>query len=567
MSSAVRDSQAGSVAFDASVSGITPPSMPGRQGAFLSDIIIELGLADGKVVEDAVPAAASTGKPIGRFLLESGVLSEEQLSIAIAERNGLEHVDLDCFDVDPAAATLISRSVAMRYNALPIAFAPDGALVVAVADPSDFLGISDIEVMAKTEVRLAIANPERTQELIEGLPEPPEPLPYVQADSIAALEEVRPADANGDSAGDEAEIAEREEDGDREEIDREELEQLRSQLSQATDERERLGGELERLGQELEQVRGQMNDGDGERERLNQELEQLHSQLSDANDERERLGGELEQVRRQLSDVTDKRDREEIDREELEQLRSQLSDANDERERLSGERERLDQELEQVRGQVNEGDGERERLNQELEQLRRQLSDVTDESEREEIAREELKQLRSQLSDANDERERLSGEHERLGQELEQVRRQLSDVTDKRDREEIDREELEQLRRQLSDVEQAGNEATRSEAEPLDTFAFDQVTLDMKKGTATVRICVEGVVGRLLLTGEGVRNASAAADGVDSATVEVVPTGRKKRKLRKTGRAKVEVSVLFVPASGDPRAQSTAITLMKRKDQ
>ena len=126
---------------------------------------------------------------------------------------------------------------------------------------------------------------------------------------------------------------------------------------------------------------------------------------------------------------------------------------------------------------------------------------------------------------------------------------------------------LERLRSQLSDLDQAGNEATRAEADPLDTVAFDQITLDMKKGTATVRICVEGVVGRLLLTGEGVRNASAAADGVDSATVEVVPTGRKKRKLRKTGRAKVEVSVLLVPTSGDPRAQSMAITLMKRKDQ
>ncbi len=465
MSSAVRDSQAGNVAFDASVSGITPPSMPGRQGAFLSDIVIELGLADRKVVEDAVPAAASTGKPVGRFLLDSGVLSDEQLSIAIAERNGLEHVDLDCFDVDPAAATLISRSVAMRYNALPIAFAPDGALVVAVADPSDFLGISDIEVMAKTEVRLAIANPERIQELIEGLPEPPEPLPYVQEDPIAALDEVRTADTNGDSAGDEAEIAEREDEVDREELDHEELEQLRSQLSEATDERERLGGELE-------QLRGQMEEGDGEGEGLNQELEQLRSQLSDATDERER---------------------EEIDREELDQLRRQLSDANDERERLSGEHEHLGQELEQVRGQMNDGDGERERL----------------------------------------------------------------------------RQELEQLRRQLSDLDQAGGETPRAEADPLDTVAFDQVTLNMEKGTATVRIRVEGVVGgRLLLTGEGVQDSSATADGVDSATLEVVPTGKKKRKLEETGRAKVEVSVLlFVPTSGDPRTQDMAITLMKRKDQ
>ena len=277
----------------------------------------------------------------------------------------------------------------MRYNALPIAFAPDGALVVAVADPSDFLGISDIEVMAKTEVRLAIANPERVQELIEDLPEPPEPLPYVQADSIAALEEVQTADANGDSAGDEAEIAEREEDGEREGFNREELEQLRRQLSEATGEREREGESTAR------------------------ELEQLRSQLYEATDESERLRQELDQLRHQLSDVTDESDSEEIDREELKQLRRQLSDANDERERLSGEREDL---------------------RQELDQLRQQLSDATDQRDREEIDREELDQLRRQLSDANDERERLRGERERLGQELKQVRGQMNDGDGERER-------------------------------------------------------------------------------------------------------------------------------------
>ena len=428
MSSAAQDSQAGNTGFAANASGITLPSMPGRQGAFLSDIIIELGLADREVVEHAVPAAASTGTTVGRFLLDSGVLSDEQLSIAIAERSGLEHVDLDCFDVDSAAATLISRSAAMRYNALPIAFAPDGALVVAVADPSDFLGISDIEVMAKTEVRLAIANPGRIQELIEGLPEPPEPLPDVQADPIAALDEVRAADMNGDSAGDEVEIAEREDESDREEIDREELEQLRRQLADATDERKRLGGELE-------QLRGKIDDGDGERERLRQELDQL----------------------------------------------------------------------------------------------------------------------RGQLSEATDARERLTGERDRLGQELELA-------AEERERPPTEAQGVEPC------VDRAGGEVPFAEAEPLNPVAFDQPTLNMKKGTATVRIRVEGA-GLLLLTGKGVQDSFAAADGVGNATLAVVPTGKKRRKLKETGRAKVEVSVLFVPTSDDLRTQAMAITLMKRKDQ
>jgi hypothetical protein len=438
VSSATQDSMAAGAGFSADMSGITPPSMPGRRGAFLSDIIVELGFADREVVEEAVPAAASAGKTVGRFLLDNGVLSDEQLSIAIAERSGLEHVDLDRFDVDSSAATLIGRSVAMRYNALPIAFAPDGALVVAVADPSDFLGISDIEVMAKTEVRLAVANPERIQELIEHLPEPepshdapepPGPPPDLQADLVAVLDGVRTADANGDSAGDEAVSAKRED-----KVDREELEQLRGRLADITEARERQG----------------------------QELEQLRGQLADVTGERERLGQELEQLRGQAADVT-------------------------------GERDRL-------RGQIGDAANERQRLERELEL-------------------------------AAEERERLSTEAEGV-------------------------EPCE---------DRAGGEAP-AEAEPLNTVALDQVTLDMRKGTATVRARVDGV-GHLLLTGRGVQDSCTATDGVESATLAVVPAGKKKRRLEATGRAKVEVSVMFVPASGDLRTQAMAIPLVKRMDQ
>ncbi len=595
MSSATRDSQASSEGLTANANGITPPSMPGREGAFLSDIIIELGLADREVVEAAVPAAASAGKTVGRFLLDSGVLSDEQLSIAIAERSGLDHVDLDCFDVDSAAATLISRSAAMRYNALPIAFAPDGSLVVAVADPSDFLGISDIEVMAKTEVRLAIANPERIQELIEHLPEPPEPLPDVQADPMEVLDGVRTADMSGDSAGDGAAIIERED-----EVDREELDQLRRQLSDTT-------GERDRMERELDQLRAQVDNGEGEveRDRLREELDQLRRQLSDTTDERDRFGGERDRLAQEIELAAGERDRmeQELDqlrgqmdqlsgqvdngegeaerdrlREELDQLRAQLSGTTDERDRLGGE-------LDQLRGQMGSNDGERERLEQELDQLRHQLADTTGERDRLaqeiELAAEErdrLEQERDQLRGQVDNGEG-EAERDRLREELDQRSHQLADTTDERDRL---RQELDQLRAQRSDateerelspeeaqgvepcVDRAGGEVPRAEAEPLDPVALDQVTLNTEEGTATVRIRAEGV-GVLLLTGKGVKESFAAANGLSSATLAVIPTGKKRRKLKKTGRAKVEVSVLFVPASGDLCTQAMAITL-KRKD-
>ena len=156
--------------FDAGAHGVTPPSKPGRRGVFVSDVIIELGLADEKAVHEAEEAARTTEQTVEQQLLESGVIDEHKLSLAIAERNSLDHVDLERFEIDMGAAEMVGRSAAERYRAVPIAFASDGALLVAIEDPLDSLGISDIEVMTKSEVRPSVATPTDIRALIERLP-------------------------------------------------------------------------------------------------------------------------------------------------------------------------------------------------------------------------------------------------------------------------------------------------------------------------------------------------------------------------------------------------------------
>ncbi len=168
MTTSPRPSAAG---LAAGVAGITPPSDPNRQGAFLTDVIVELGFAGQEHVDEAIDSARRLAKTPERYLLETGAIDERQLSLAVAERNGLDHVDLDLFEVDPEATGLIDKPVAARYSALPIAFAPDGALLVAIEDPCDMLGISDIEVMTRNEVRPVIATGAQIQALIERLPD------------------------------------------------------------------------------------------------------------------------------------------------------------------------------------------------------------------------------------------------------------------------------------------------------------------------------------------------------------------------------------------------------------
>jgi len=167
--------RAGVTGLDPGTAGLTSPSDADRRGAFLADVVVDLGFADRKTLDEAVRSASQSGRTLERYLLEHQVLDEAQLSLAIAERNGLDHVDLDRFEVDMAAAGMIGRTAALRYGAVPVAFSPDGALVVVVEDPLDSLGVSDIEVMTRCEVRRAVATARGIRALAERLPEEPSP--------------------------------------------------------------------------------------------------------------------------------------------------------------------------------------------------------------------------------------------------------------------------------------------------------------------------------------------------------------------------------------------------------
>ena len=158
--------------------GVTPPSLSGAGRRFLSDILVELGFVTESQAEEAVQTARIPGQPTPeKVLLNGGAISEDQLARALAERYGLEHIDLSEFAVDSSAAGLLRKTAAKRYIAAPIGFDDDGALVLAVADPGDALGLSDIAVMTKLAVRPAVAARSQIVKLLDTLVFMQEPAP------------------------------------------------------------------------------------------------------------------------------------------------------------------------------------------------------------------------------------------------------------------------------------------------------------------------------------------------------------------------------------------------------
>ncbi len=149
--------------------GLTPPLSRGRSQGFITDVLVELGYVAQERVHQAVEEGRTAGAPPEALLLTQSAISGDQLSRAIAERYGLDHVDLSAYQVDMAAANLISVNTARRYRALPVGFVDKQTLLVAMADPTNVLAVDDIQIATGLDCRIAVAAEEDIEALIVRL--------------------------------------------------------------------------------------------------------------------------------------------------------------------------------------------------------------------------------------------------------------------------------------------------------------------------------------------------------------------------------------------------------------
>jgi type IV pilus assembly protein PilB len=152
--------------------GITTPSRRGGSGRVLTDVVVDLGYVDRGTMDLAIDRATESGGAPERVLVGEGTLTDDQLARAVAERFGLDHVDLKLYRVDPDAAKLVAPAAVRRYQAVPVSFVGDRTLLVAMVDPANVLAIDDIAVMTGYEVRPAVASLRDVEWLLTRLEDP-----------------------------------------------------------------------------------------------------------------------------------------------------------------------------------------------------------------------------------------------------------------------------------------------------------------------------------------------------------------------------------------------------------
>ncbi len=132
----------------------------------LGRILVDLGVLRMGALQAALAEQRRTGGRLGEILLEREAVSREDLTRALAVQKGLEWVPASALQPDPEALALLDPGTARAFGALPLGRKGD-RLQVALADPDMLPLLGDLQSLTGLPVEAVLAEPEAIREAVE----------------------------------------------------------------------------------------------------------------------------------------------------------------------------------------------------------------------------------------------------------------------------------------------------------------------------------------------------------------------------------------------------------------
>src|SRR5579864_896047 len=133
----------------------------------LGQILVDLGYMNEDQLWDVLEEQKkSPGEVIGRVAVRMGLVTEAQLSEALAEQWGMQVVNLKETTITPKVLELVPETMASIYKIMPVSL-KNNILTVAMADPQNIAALDDLRNFLGYDVRGAVSNPADIQAAIE----------------------------------------------------------------------------------------------------------------------------------------------------------------------------------------------------------------------------------------------------------------------------------------------------------------------------------------------------------------------------------------------------------------
>lgn len=121
----------------------------------IGQILISQGILTEDQLRIALLEQLKTNQPVGKLLVNLGFVSEATLRDALSEKLGLQSVDLTQIVVDSVALELVPREFAKRHNVFPVALDREARkLILAIADTNNIVAQDQVRAQLRGEFEL-----------------------------------------------------------------------------------------------------------------------------------------------------------------------------------------------------------------------------------------------------------------------------------------------------------------------------------------------------------------------------------------------------------------------------
>ncbi|MCM3627148.1 Flp pilus assembly complex ATPase component TadA [Paenibacillus glycanilyticus] len=131
----------------------------------LGDLLVESAIISEEQLQKALQEQSKSKQKLGDLLIAQGYITEQQLIEVLEFQLGIPHVSLYKYQIDPEITQIIPESMAKRYQAIPL-HKDGGKLMVAMADPLDYFAIEELRMSTGFRIEPAISSKDELQRAI-----------------------------------------------------------------------------------------------------------------------------------------------------------------------------------------------------------------------------------------------------------------------------------------------------------------------------------------------------------------------------------------------------------------
>lgn len=164
----------------------------------LGDLLVESAIISEEQLQKALQEQGKSKQKLGDLLISQGYITEQQLIEVLEFQLGIPHVSLYKYQIDPAITQIIPESMARRYQAIPLQ--KDGSkLMVAMADPLDYFAIEELRMSTGFRIEPAISSKDELQRAIARHYGLQDSMSQMMVD-LSAQEEIRETEITDDDS-------------------------------------------------------------------------------------------------------------------------------------------------------------------------------------------------------------------------------------------------------------------------------------------------------------------------------------------------------------------------------